>query len=83
MANNNWTVYMLKCADNTLYTGITIDIDRRVAEHNSGIGAKYTKGRGPVKIAYTELCVNRSAASKREIQIKQLDRVDKLKLIAK
>ncbi len=82
MANTNWTVYILECVDNTLYTGITIDIERRVQEHNSGIGAKYTKGRAPVKIAYTETCADRSAASKREMQIKQLDRADKLKLIA-
>lgn len=82
MANTNWTVYILECADNTLYTGITIDIARRVEEHDSGIGAKYTRARGPVKIVYTETCVDRSAASKREIYIKQLDRADKLKLIA-
>jgi putative endonuclease len=83
MANTNWTVYILECADSTLYTGITIDIDRRVQEHDSGLGAKYTKGRGPVKIVYTQTCADRSAACKREMQIKQLDRADKLKLIAK
>ena len=83
MTNTGWTVYILECADKTLYTGITIDIDRRVQEHDGGKGAKYTKGRGPMKIAYTETCVDRSDASKREIQIKKLARADKLKLIGK
>lgn len=81
MTNARWTVYILECADNTFYTGITTDLDRRVAEHNSGVGAKYTKGRGPMKVVYAEPCQDRSTASKREIHIKKLARVDKLKLM--
>jgi len=59
MTNARWTVYILECADNTFYTGITTDLDRRVAEHNSGVGAKYTKGRGPMKVVYAEPCQDR------------------------
>ncbi len=82
MTNTQWTVYILQCADDTLYTGITTDVERRLNEHNNGTGAKYTKGRGPMVLAYTEACENRSLASKREIQLKQLSRAAKLKLIA-
>lgn len=77
-----WTVYILECADKTLYTGITNDLVRRLAEHNAGRGARYTRGRAPLKLAYTELCENRSLATKREIQIKALSRAEKIKLIA-
>jgi len=77
----NWTVYILECMDNTLYTGITTDIENRVKAHDSGVGAKYTRGRGPVKIVYTETRKNRSEASKREREIKLLDRTSKLDLI--
>lgn len=76
----SWTVYILECADQTLYTGITNDLERRIAEHNAGSGAKYTKGRGPVQVVYRESCENRSAASKRELQIKALSRAEKLLL---
>jgi putative endonuclease len=76
-----WTVYILECADKTLYTGITVDIDRRVDEHDSGLGAKYTKGRGPVKVVYRKTYPDRSTASKWELQIKQMKRADKLMLI--
>lgn len=78
--DTNWIVYILECTDDTLYTGITTDIERRVKAHDSGSGAKYTKGRGPVKIVYIETCANRSEASKREREIKLLDRAYKLKL---
>jgi putative endonuclease len=75
-------VYILECSDKTLYTGITTDIQRRVAEHNhSEIGAKYTKLRRPVKLLFIEEYPDRSCASKREYEIKKLKRVDKLKLI--
>lgn len=77
-----WMVYILKCADNTLYTGITNDLERRISMHENGSGAKYTKGRGPFKTVYTERCDDRSAASKREIEIKSLSRHNKEKLIA-
>ncbi len=76
----DWVVYILKCADNTLYTGITNDLDARVAAHESGLGAKYTKGRGPFKVVYKEACAGRSAASKREIAIKKLSRAEKEQL---
>ena len=77
-----WHVYILKCADQTLYTGITTDIERRLSEHNSGLGAKYTKGRAPLKLVYSEQCANRSVASKREIEIKSLPKAQKLLLIS-
>lgn len=81
-ANNIWIVYILECADNTLYTGITNNINIRIKAHNDGNGAKYTKGRSPVSIAYTEVCTNRSGASKREREIKKLNRNSKLELIS-
>lgn len=75
-------VYMLRCSDDTLYTGITTDLKRRVDEHNnSAKGAKYTKLRRPVKLAYSEESEDRSSASKREYAIKQLTRKEKLELI--
>ena len=77
-----WFVYIVICNDGTLYTGITTDVQRRVDEHNnSNKGAKYTKTKRPVKLVYTEQSETRSTASKREYQIKQLSRKDKLKLI--
>jgi len=78
----NWRVYILNCADNTLYTGITTDIERRVNEHNkSNKGARYTRTRRPVTLVYQEACKSRSDASRREYAIKQLNRTEKLKLI--
>ena len=77
-----WYVYIVECIDNTLYTGITTDIDRRISEHNSSDrGAKYTKSRRPVELVYFEESENRSTASKRECAIKKLTRSDKLLLI--
>jgi len=76
----NWIVYILECSDNTLYTGITKDIERRMAEHENGTGAKYTKGRGPFKVVYSELQPTMSHALKREAEIKSLDRSAKQKL---
>lgn len=78
-----WFVYILRCKDDTLYTGITDDVARRTAAHNSGKGAKYTRGRGPVEVVYTEECESYSAALKREAAIKRLKREDKLSLLAK
>lgn len=77
-----WFVYMLRCADGTLYTGITTDIDRRLAEHNGegGLGARYTRSRRPVALAYSEPAASRAEASQREAAIKQLDRTRKLAL---
>ncbi len=76
----NWIVYILECSDKTLYTGITKDIKRRMAEHENGTGAKYTKGRGPFKVVYSELQPTMSHALKREAEIKSLDRCAKQKL---
>ena len=74
-------VYILRCADDTLYTGSTDDVDRRAAAHNSGKGAKYTRGRGPVTVVYREACPDKSAALKREAAIKRLTRPQKLALL--
>ena len=77
----SWYVYILKCADNTLYTGITTDCERRIKQHNNGKGAKYTRVRTPVTIVYQEPSESRSSATKREIAIKKLPRKQKLALI--
>lgn len=74
-------VYLLRCADGTLYTGYTDDPVRRTKVHNAGKGAKYTRARLPVELVYQEACANKSAALRREYEIKQLTRVQKLKLI--
>lgn len=75
-------LYILECSDSTLYTGITVDLDRRVLEHNTAkTGAKYTKARRPVRLVYSKKFRNRSLASKAEIQIKKLSRLQKQKLI--
>jgi putative endonuclease len=74
-------VYILRCADGTLYTGWTTDLERRLRAHNSGQGAKYTRGRRPVSVAYREAQPTRSAARKREAAIRRLSRASKLKLI--
>lgn len=77
----SWTLYILRCSDGTLYTGITDDLPRRLAAHNSGKGAKYTRGRTPVTAVYTENCPDRSAASRREWEIKKMTRQEKLAMI--
>jgi len=75
-------VYILKCADKTLYTGITTNLNRRVEEHNnSKLGARYTSSRRPVKIVYSKKFKNRSTASKEEARIKKLKKGEKLELI--
>ena len=76
-----WYVYILRCGDGTLYTGITDDVDRRFAAHAAGKGAKYTRGRGPLTLVYTEELPDKSAALKREIAIKKMKRGEKLRLI--
>ena len=78
----SWIVYILQCGDGTLYTGITNDMDRRVAEHEAGQGAKYTRGRRPFQLVYMEVCEGRGSASKREMEIKSLNRDEKLKLVS-
>jgi putative endonuclease len=84
VAADTWRVYIVRCADGSLYTGIAIDLERRIAEHNadSGLGASYTRSRRPVTLVYEEAAADRSAASKREYRIKQLSRTEKLALIA-
>ncbi|WP_457746502.1 GIY-YIG nuclease family protein [Sulfurimonas sp.] len=75
-------VYIVKCIDETLYTGIATDVERRIYEHNhSDKGAKYTRNRRPVELLYSEECKDRSSASKREYIIKKFSRLKKLKLI--
>jgi putative endonuclease len=75
-------VYMLECADKSLYTSITKDLDRRLAEHAAGKGAIYTKGRGPFRLVYSETCQGRAEASRRETAIKAMDRGRKLRLFS-
>lgn len=75
-----WYVYILKCGDGTLYTGITDDVSARLQAHREGKGAKYTRGRGPLELVYQEIAENHSAAAKREWQIKQLKKQEKLVL---
>jgi len=77
----DWVVYILKCGDGSFYTGITNDLDARVAAHADGAGAKYTKGRGPFEIVYVEPCADRSQASSREFAIKKLNRQGKRNII--
>ncbi|MBQ9974167.1 MAG: GIY-YIG nuclease family protein [Oscillospiraceae bacterium] len=77
-----WYVYMLRCGDGTLYTGITDDVEKRLAVHRSGKGAKYTRGRGPLELVYTETQPDKSAALRRERAIKALTRPEKLTLCA-
>ncbi len=78
----NWQVYMLLCSDGTLYTGITTDLQRRFDQHASGRGAKYFRGRAPVKVVYREGGHTRSSAGSREAEIKALDRAGKLRLVS-
>jgi putative endonuclease len=75
-------VYVLRCADDSLYTGYTTDVERRVAEHDAGEGAKYTRGRTPVELVHVEAFDSKSAAMSREYEIKQYSRAKKERLIA-
>ncbi|MGV3024916.1 GIY-YIG nuclease family protein [Clostridium thermobutyricum] len=76
-------VYILKCKDETLYTGWTNDLEKRFKAHKEGKGAKYTRGRGPLELVYFEEYEEKSSALKREYEIKKMKRADKLKLIEK
>ncbi|BBB25588.1 GIY-YIG nuclease family protein [Amphritea japonica] len=80
---SEWCVYIVRCADGSLYTGVTTDSVRRVIEHNQNdrLGAKYTRARRPVNLVYQEPCDNRSDACKREAEIKKLSRQRKITLI--
>jgi putative endonuclease len=77
----DWVVYILRCGDDSLYTGITDDLQRRLKAHENGKGAKYTRGRGPLTVVYTEQQTDRAAASRREWEIKHMTREQKLALI--
>ena len=80
--NLGWQVYILRCADGTLYAGVSTDLRRRISEHNnSSLGAKYTSGRRPVTLVYSQSFADRSSALKEESRIKKLSRGAKLKLI--
>lgn len=79
----NWVVYILRCADQSLYTGITNDLVARCAAHTNGTGAKYTRGRGPFFLLHEEHFVTRGDALKREIAIKKLTREEKYDLCAR
>lgn len=76
-----WFVYLLRCADGSLYTGITTDLERRCRQHNSGKGARYTRSRRPARLVYQEALGTRSLALRREAAIKALSRRQKLALI--
>jgi len=79
--NGKWICYILCCADGTLYSGITNNLEKRLAAHNAGTAARYTRGRGPVELVFVECCANKSSALKREMKIKSLLRKEKLALI--
>ncbi len=76
-----WYVYLVRCDDDTLYCGITTDLERRIEEHNAGEGAKYTRGRRPVTLVYSERTEDRVGASRREHEIKQMRRSEKEDLL--
>ena len=76
------TVYLLRCADGTLYCGWTVDVERRLAAHNAGRGSRYTRGRLPVELAWSQTHPDRTAAMREELRIKRLPRTEKLALIA-
>ena len=79
---NIWKLYILRCGDGSLYTGITTDVEKRLKAHRTGKGAKYTRGRGPLELVYREECGTHSDALKRELEVKALSREEKLKLTA-
>ena len=76
-------VYLLRCGDGTYYCGYTRDLDRRVAAHRAGKGARYTRGRGPLELVYSEVCQDRSEALRRESEIKRQRRAHKIALVGK
>lgn len=81
--DSGWYLYMLQCGDQSLYTGIALDVDARLAAHRSGKGARYTRGRGELTLVYIEAVGNRSDALKRERAVKKLSRQAKLALIGR
>lgn len=83
MIEQTWKLYILRCRDDSLYTGITTNVEKRFAAHQAGKGAKYTRGRSPLELVYEEDCGDHSAALKRELEVKGLSREEKLKMIEK
>jgi putative endonuclease len=83
MSEKTWNVYILKCADGTLYTGITNNLEQRIEKHTLGTGAKYTRGRGPYELVFSEVHPTKSSAAKREAEIKSLDKGQKTALFSK
>ena len=81
MTEKKWFLYILRCGDGSLYTGITTDVEARLAQHRAGKGAKYTRGRGPLEVFYTEECGDHSMALKRELAVKALPREEKERMI--
>ena len=81
MMETQWYLYILRCKDNTLYTGITTDVEKRLEAHRSGKGAKYTRGRAPLELVYRETCGSHSDALKREAEIRKLSRQSKKLLL--
>lgn len=82
MAETEYSVYIIRCADDTLYTGIAVDVDRRIGEHESSPrGAKYLKGRGPLKLMFSQVVGDRALASRFEYRVKKLSRLEKQALI--
>lgn len=82
VSERDWVVYIIECADDTLYAGVTTDAAARVAKHNQGLGAKYTRTRRPVELVYIESAADRGAAQKREHEIKHMSAAEKRLLIA-
>ena len=80
---SNWYLYILRCGDGTLYTGITTDVEKRLETHRMGKGAKYTRGRSPLELVYRESCGTHSDALKREIAVKRMTRQEKEALLTK
>ena len=81
--DSKWSVYILRCGDGTLYTGVAKDVHMRLETHRSGKGAKYTRGRGPLELAYEEVCQDKGSALKRELEIKRMSREEKLNMLIK
>lgn len=81
--DTNWELYILRCGDGSLYTGIARDAEKRLAAHRSGKGAKYTRGRGPLTLVYREPCTDHGEALRRECAVKRLTRAEKEQLILK
>lgn len=78
-----WLLYILRCGDGSLYTGIAVDVQARLQMHRSGKGAKYTRGRGPLELVYTEVCGSHSDALRRELEVKALPAAEKRRLFEK